>query len=332
MTLLKILFLEDRPEDVELTLFELRLAGYNADWKRVDTQKDYVASLDPALDLILADYSLPQFTALNALHLLQERQLDIPFIVVTGSIEEAAIECMKQGASDYLLKDRLGRLGPAIESALQQKRLRAEKRQAEEALQRAHRNLAEAYEETLRGWSKAMDLHDHELEGHSERVTAMTLKLAAAMGMPEEQIKYIQRGALLHDIGKIAVPDAILQKPGPLSEEDWVIMRKHPLYALEMLAAISYLRPSLDIPYAHHERWDGSGYPRGLKGEEIPLAARIFAIIDVWDALLYARVYHPAWEIPKLKEYILSQSGRQFDPRVVEKFFELLNRGEFDRK
>jgi PAS domain S-box-containing protein len=565
---LRVLFLEDRPEDAELALFTLQSAGFDCIWQRVDTQVAYRAALDTPLDIILADYDLPQYNALQALRLLQERHLDIPFVVVTGSLEEVAIECMKAGASDYLLKDRLGRLAPAVERALHEKQLRDEKRQAEESLREsesrfrllaenatdlisrhtpeghylyvspasktllgyepeemlghstydfmhsedmpnfirshaavlaqpttptviyrlrakdgryiwfesvaraifepqtqsvveihvasrdisqrkrmedelrdseqrlhtvvtnvpivlfaidrqgiftfsdgkglellgllpgqvvgqsvydvyrdfpdiirdirlalagqvftnpaevgpiyfevwysplrdatnqiigaigvaaditerrkaevelhlAHRNLAEAYDATIKGWSRAMDLRDRETEGHSERVATITLQLACAMGIPDEALIHVQRGALLHDMGKMAIPDAILHKPGALDSEEWKIMRKHPQYAVDMLSPIEYLRPALVIPYCHHEKWDGSGYPRGLKGEEIPLEARVFAIADVWDALAYDRVYRPAWPPEKLFPYIQEEAGKHFDPRVVETFLHL---------
>ena len=156
-----------------------------------------------------------------------------------------------------------------------------ERKYAEKALQDAHQHLQEAYERTIEGWVRALDLRDRETEGHTQRVTSLTVKAARALGMNDEELIHIQRGALLHDMGKMAIPDDILQKPGPLNETEWKKMRKHPEYAYDMLSPIKYLHPALDIPYCHHERWDGSGYPRGLKGEEIPLVARLFAIVDV---------------------------------------------------
>jgi HD-GYP domain-containing protein (c-di-GMP phosphodiesterase class II) len=143
------------------------------------------------------------------------------------------------------------------------------------------------------------------------------------MGIPDERLIHIQRGALLHDMGKMAIPDAILHKPGPLDENEWAIMRKHPEYAVDMLEPVEYLRPALTIPLCHHERWDGTGYPRGLKGEAIPLEARIFTIVDVWDALAYDRVYRPAWPRQQLIPYIQAEAGQHFDPRVVEMFMKL---------
>jgi PAS domain S-box-containing protein len=456
---LKLLLLEDRPADAELLLFELQDAGYDADWQRVDSETDYIAALETNPDVILADFSLPQFTALRALNLLKERQLDIPFIVVTGTIsEEVAVDCMKQGATDYLLKDRLSRLGQAIDRALEQKQLKDEKNSSEEALRtseirfrslvqnlsdiitvhtdksiityespsasrilgyppgylvgkeplslthpddrdqvmkfimtlisgesteiaieyrfrhakghwiylesaasnllgthevngivltsrdvterklaeeqlhEAHLELADAYDATIEGWSRALDLRDKETEGHTKRVTEMTIILARAMGLFGEELIHIRRGALLHDIGKMGIPDDILLKPGPLSSEEWDEMKKHPFYAYEMLYPIAYLRPALDIPIGHHEKWDGTGYPKKLKGEKIPLAARIFTVIDVWDALCSDRPYRKGSDFGEVINYIKEHSGVSFDPKVVSVFLDLIDKGEFGEK
>jgi len=193
-----------------------------------------------------------------------------------------------------------------------------------ENLQSANNELIKAYDATIEGWSRALDLRDEETEGHSQRVTKMTLRLAREMGVRSEEMVNIQRGALLHDIGKMGIPDSILLKPAPLDNEEWKVMRQHPVFAYQLLSPIDYLRPALDIPYCHHEKWDGSGYPRGLKGEQIPLAARIFAVVDVWDALSSVRPYRDAWEKKRIIDYITSQAGLHFDPRVVEAFLWLL--------
>lgn len=193
-------------------------------------------------------------------------------------------------------------------------------------LQRSNLELAVAYDATIEGWSRAMDLRDEETEGHTQRVTEKALLLAQALGMSGEELLHLRRGALLHDIGKIGVPDHILLKSAPLTEEEWAIMRKHPLFAYEMLRPISYLRASLDIPYCHHEKWDGTGYPQGLKGEQIPLAARIFAVVDAFDALTSDRPYRKAWTKQEALNYIREQSGKHFDPQVVEKFLELFGK------
>ncbi len=182
--------------------------------------------------------------------------------------------------------------------------------------------LTSAYDTTIEGWSRAMDLRDKETEGHTQRVAEMTLSIACELGVKDEELVHIRRGALLHDMGKMGIPDSILLKPGPLTEEEWKIMKKHPVYAHQMLYPIDYLRPALDIPYCHHEKWDGSGYPRGLVGKEIPLSARIFAVVDVWDALISDRPYRPAWPEEKVLEYIRSNVGIHFDPEVVKVFLE----------
>jgi PAS domain S-box-containing protein len=195
-----------------------------------------------------------------------------------------------------------------------------------ENLQRSNLDLTFAYDATIQGWSNALDMRDKETEGHSQRVTELTVNLAIAMGVRDVEIEHIRRGALLHDIGKLGIPDAILLKPAVLTEEEWEIMRRHPLYAYDLLSPIEYLRPALDIPYCHHEKWDGSGYPRGLAGEQIPLAARIFAVADVWDALTSDRPYRPAWSKAQALEYIRSQAGKQFDPAVVEVFLTMQNK------
>jgi putative nucleotidyltransferase with HDIG domain len=193
-----------------------------------------------------------------------------------------------------------------------------------ENLQGSNSELMLAYDETIEGWSRAMDLRDKETEGHTQRVTELTLRLAASMGLGAEEQAHIRRGALLHDIGKMGVPDDILRKPGALSEEEWVIMRQHPQLAYDMLVPIIYLRPAIDIPYCHHEKWDGTGYPRGLKDMQIPLAARIFAVVDVWDALSSDRPYQKAWPEDKVRQYIREQAGIHFDPHIVEIFLKMV--------
>ncbi len=189
-----------------------------------------------------------------------------------------------------------------------------------------HAELTEAYDTTLEGWSRALDLRDRETEGHAKRVTEMTVLLARTLGVNEAELVHLRRGALLHDIGKMGVPDEILRKQGPLNEEEWVIMRKHPVYAYELLKPVAFLRPALDIPYYHHECWDGSGYPHGLKGEKIPKAARIFTLLDVWDALRSNRPYSLAWSEQAALDYIRSQRGVRFDPEVVDAFMTIFEK------
>jgi len=192
-----------------------------------------------------------------------------------------------------------------------------------EELQRSNIELMQAYDATIEGWSRALDLRDRETEGHTQRVAEMTVQLARLVGVRDADLVHIRRGALLHDIGKMGIPDQILLKVGPLTDEEMAIMHKHPQYAYEMLSPIAYLRPALDIPYCHHEKWDGSGYPRGLKGTEIPLAARLFTVVDVWDALTSNRTYRAAWSPDTVRAHIIANSGKHFDPEIAAVFLDL---------
>jgi putative nucleotidyltransferase with HDIG domain len=187
-------------------------------------------------------------------------------------------------------------------------------------LQHVNMNLVHAYDSTLEGWSRAMDLRDRETEGHTQRVTDLALTLAREVGVNADDLVHLRRGAMLHDIGKMGIPDSILLKPGPLTDDEWRVMRQHPVLAHDLLTPIAYLRRAIDIPYCHHERWDGTGYPRGLRGEEIPLAARIFAVVDVWDALLSDRPYRKAWSVDSARQYIQSLRGAHFDPTIIDVF------------
>jgi putative nucleotidyltransferase with HDIG domain len=322
---LQVIIVEDNPSDAELMILQLEKEGFLFEWKRVETEEEYFSLLDGNCDLILSDWSLPQFSGLRALEILNIKGKDIPFIIISGSIgEEAAIQALHLGAYDYLLKDHTKRLGKAVMNALDQKRLNDEKKTTEEALRKLSYELIEAYEATLEGWSNTLEMREHETAGHSKRVVQKTIKLAQAYGMSQEEIIHIRRGALLHDIGKMGIPDSILLKPGPLDDQEWNIMRQHPVNAYKLLSKIQFLVPALDIPYHHHERWNGEGYPLGLKGSEIPLAARIFAIVDVWDALSHDRPYRKAWPEKQVIEHLKEQSGKHFDPKVVEIFLDMI--------
>jgi len=192
--------------------------------------------------------------------------------------------------------------------------------------ERSNTALIMAYDATIEGWARALELRDRETEGHTQRVTEMTIQLAAAFGLAEQQIVQIRRGAILHDIGKMAIPDHILLKAGPLDPQEWEIMRQHTVIATDLLKPILYLESALDIPQYHHEKWDGTGYPHGLKGEQIPLAARLFAVVDVYDALTADRPYRKAWTHTEAVDHIHFETGKHFDPKVVEIFLQMLNR------
>jgi HD-GYP domain-containing protein (c-di-GMP phosphodiesterase class II) len=195
-------------------------------------------------------------------------------------------------------------------------------------LQHSNLQLALAYDATIEGLSRALDLRDKETEGHTQRVAELTAQLARTMGMNDAELVHVRRGSLLHDMGKMGIPDSILLKTDQLTDEEWSIMHCHPQYAFDMFSPIEYLRPALDIPYCHHEKWDGTGYPRGLKGNEIPLPARLFAIVDVWDALTRERPYRQAWSKEKALAHIRKQAGKHFDPHVVEIFLNILHEQE----
>jgi HD domain-containing protein/GAF domain-containing protein len=217
----------------------------------------------------------------------------------------------------------LAALARQVTAQLELRRAASDQSAITDKAARAASALSTAYDATLESMARALDMRDREAEGHLVRVADSTVKLAAAMGMPEAELANVRRGALLHDIGKMGIPDGILLKPGALNEEEWAVMRLHPVYAHEMLSPIQMLLPALDIPYGHHERWNGEGYPRRLKGEQIPLAARIFAVIDVWDALRSDRPYRTGWLEDRARDFISQRSGTDFDPAVVDAFLKM---------
>jgi putative two-component system response regulator len=278
-------------------------------------------------DVILLDVMMPGMTGFEVCqHIRNDPEIaEIPIVMLTAlDDQDSLLTALKAGADDFISKPfdryelRARLLG--ITRLNRYKKIIQERTK----LQEANARLLAAYEATIETLSQAMDLRDRETEGHSRRVAELTIKLAQASGMSEEETVHLRRGALLHDIGKLGIPDSILHKPDRLTNEEWVIMRRHPQFAYNMLYPIEYLRPALDIPYNHHEKWDGTGYPRGLRGKDIPLAARLFAIIDVWDALTSDRPYRPAWSRQEARTYIRDQSGRHFDPQVVDLFFKVI--------
>ena len=278
-------------------------------------------------DVILLDVMMPGTTGFEVCQRIRSdpQIAEIPIIILTALDDrESLLNALKAGADDFISKpfDRYelrARLLGITRLNRYQKLL-----QERAKLREANAQLLNAYEATIEGLSHALDLRDRETEGHSRRVTEVTVKLAQALNFSEEEILHIRRGALLHDIGKIGIPDSILHKPDSLSEDEWTSMRKHPQFAYDMLSPIEYLRPALAIPYSHHEKWDGTGYPRGLKGEGIPMSARLFAIADVWDAVTSDRPYRAAWTEEQATAYIREQTGKHFDPQVVDLFFKVM--------
>jgi putative two-component system response regulator len=278
-------------------------------------------------DVILLDVMMPGMTGFEVCERIRSdpQVAEIPIIILTALDDrESLLTGLKAGADDFISKpfDRFELRARLIGIT----RLNRYHKLLDERgkLQEAHERLLAAYDATIEGWSHAMDLRDRETEGHSRRVTDLTLKLAQAFGIQGNDLINMRHGALLHDMGKLGIPDAVLQKPDKLTDAEWVVMRKHPQLAYEMLYPVEYLRPALEIPYCHHEKWDGSGYPRGLKGEEIPMAARLFAIVDVWDAVTSDRPYRPAWSKEQALDYIREQSGKHFDPQIVDLFFKVV--------
>ena len=279
-------------------------------------------------DLILLDVMMPTMDGFEVCGRLRADPVlaKVPVVMVTAlDDKKARLRGIEAGADDFLTKpiNKL-ELKARVKTIIKLNRyhqLLIDQAQ----LERAHVDLTESYDKTIEGWSRALELRDKETEGHTQRVTEMTMRLAQAMRLSEAELIHIRRGALLHDIGKMGVPDSVLLKPGPLTDTEWKIMRQHPVYAYEMLSPIPYLQPALDIPYCHHEKWDGSGYPRGLKGEKIPLAARIFSVVDVWDALRSDRPYRAAWPEDKVLAHIQQDAGFHFDPQVTQVFLGMKN-------
>ena len=280
-------------------------------------------------DLILLDVMMPGMTGYEVCERIREDKsiAEIPIIILTALDDhKSMLMALKSGADDFLSKpfDRheLRARVAGIMRVNRYKKLVDERTKLEDA----HVELIAAYDSTVLGWSKAMDLRDRETEGHSQRVTDLSVKIAKIIGVEEHELTHMRRGAFLHDMGKLGIPDSVLHKEGKLTEEEWDIMKTHPTIASDMLSAIEYLLPALDIPYCHHEKWDGSGYPRGLEGTAIPLVARIFAVVDVWDALRSDRPYRKAWSKEKTLKHIREGSGKHFDPQIVKIFMELITK------
>lgn len=315
---LRVLLVEDSGTDEELIIRELK-RSFEVVYQRVSTESALDIALDEQVwDIVICDYIIPSLPARKVLTRIRETGKDIPFIVISGVVDEAiAIEILTAGAHDFIGKSKLSRLTLAI---------RREMRAAGARMK--HRiEIEESYQRTIEAWGKALELRDHFTSGHTLRVTDLTLRLARRMDVAKTAFSDMHRGALLHDIGKMGIPDLVLLKPDALSPEEKTIMQMHPTLAYEMLLPIPFLRGAIHIPYCHHEHWDGSGYPRGLAGRDIPMEARIFTVVDVYDALTSDRPYRKSWTTARALEYIREGRRTLFEPAVVDSFISMLLEG-----
>lgn len=309
---------------------ERHLAGENV---IVDIAHDAIEGIVRAEktmpDLLLVDIANSSVDMYGIVYSIRKNVYitELPIVMVTGLAEvEMRIKAFEAGADDVIQKPyHQAELKAIVRNVMKLNRFRKLAEQRNQ-IQRVLQHVESAYDATIEGWMKALDLRDQETEGHSVRVADLTVMLARVMGVHEDHLANIRRGALLHDIGKLAIPDSILKKPGALTPEERLMVNKHPMFAHEMLYGIEYLRPCLEIPVYHHEKWDGTGYPFHLKGEQIPFSARLFSVIDVWDALSFDRPYRKALAQGEVRDYIRSECGKHFDPAVCDAFLSLLER------
>jgi response regulator RpfG family c-di-GMP phosphodiesterase len=332
----RILVVDDEEPIREIVASMLGTAGYAC--KQAGSGMEALAVLTSGEDfeLMLSDLMMADLDGIGLLERTKEKYPDMPVVMVTAVHDiSVALAAIRNGAYDYLLKPfEREQLLNTVSRALENRRLKVENRNYQtnleslvkartEQVQATLRELERSYDMTLEALGDALDMKDSETEGHSRRVTAYTIVIARAMGLPPEQIPTIARGAFLHDIGKLAIPDAILCKPSKLTTEEMAIMKEHCFKGYQIVKKIPFLVDACEIVYSHQERYDGTGYPRGLKGEEIPLGARIFSVADTLDAMTVNRVYRPAQSYQAAREEIVRWSGRQFDPDVVKAFVEI---------
>lgn len=332
----RILVVDDEEPIREIVASMLGTAGYVC--KEAGSGMEALAILTSGeeFELMLSDLMMADLDGIGLLERTKERYPDMPVVMVTAVHDiSVALAAIRNGAYDYLLKPfEREQLLNTVSRALENRRLKVENRTYQtnleslvkartDQLQAAIQNLERSYDITLEALGDALDLKDAETEGHSKRVTAFTIAIAKNMGLPREQIAVIARGAFLHDFGKMAIPDAILRKPGKLTKDEMDIMQEHAYLGYQMLKKIPFLAEASEIVYTHQEKFDGSGYPRRLKGEQIPLGARIFSVADTLDAITSDRPYRPAQSLSAAREEIKKWSGRQFDPEVVRVFLEM---------
>jgi putative nucleotidyltransferase with HDIG domain len=332
----RILVVDDEEPIREIVAQMLTTAGYRCKEAASGMEALAVLTSGEEFELMLSDLMMADLDGIGLLERTKEKYPDMPVVMVTAVHDiSVALAAIRNGAYDYLLKPfEREQLLNTVSRALENRRLKVENRTYQtnleslvkartDQLQAAIANLERSYDITLEALGDALDLKDAETEGHSKRVTAFTIAIAKNMGLPREQIAVIARGAFLHDFGKMAIPDAILRKPGKLTKEEMDIMREHAYLGYQMLKKIPFLAEASEIVYTHQERWDGTGYPRSLRGEEIPLGARIFSIADTLDAITSDRPYRPAQSLGAARAEIIKWSGRQFDPEIVKVFLEM---------
>jgi putative nucleotidyltransferase with HDIG domain len=335
----RILIVDDELAVREVMYEGLRMAGY--DCTTASNAAEALQRLeDERFALVLSDIEMPGGSGTELLRVIRERYADLDVIMITAIVDiDVALRAIRNGASDYLTKPfNLEQVKITVERTLEKRHLLQENREYQQLLEakveertreltvkntevrKLLEQLQETYQATLEALVQALDLRDTETQGHSLRVVEFTSEIAVALGIGEPEMTEIRRGALLHDIGKIGIPDAILRKPAKLTEEEWKVMRLHPELGHQMLAGIRFLEKPRDIVISHQERYDGTGYPRGLKGDQIPLGARIFAVADTFDAMTSTRPYRAGLPYDVARQEIIEWSGRQFDPAIVRAF------------
>ena len=332
----RILVVDDEDMIREVICSILGQAGFECRQLTSGTEALATLGADHDYSLVLSDVIMQGMDGLTLLARIRQQHPDIPVVMVTAVHDiSVALAAIRNGAYDYLLKPfEREQLLAMVRRALENRRLKLENLAYQtkleslvsartDLLRQALTDLERSYDITLEALGDALDLKDAETEGHSKRVTAFTIAIARAMGLPQDKIRVIARGAFLHDVGKMAIPDAILRKPGRLTEEEQVIMRQHAQLGYYMLRKIPFLHEGAEIVYCHQERFDGSGYPRGLKNDQIPLGARIFAIADTFDAMTSDRPYRAAQSISSGRREIQRQAGKQFDPEIVDVFLSI---------
>ena len=317
---LRILYLEDNPVDAEIVERELKKTGLDFSILHVASKDEYREALEEAApDIILSDYLLPDFDGVSALVWAVEMHPDVPFIYVSGAIdEELAIKAIKGGAADYVYKNRLSKLSTAVPRALAEAREKAERRLAEKRLRSALDWIRKQQAQTIAALASVTVIGDPYTSGHQQRMASLACAIAEEIGLDQDDVDGIRVAGTLHDIGKIAVPAEILAKPRKLNELEFGLVKMHPETSYEILREIEFQWPVAEMVYEHHERYDGTGYPRGLKGDEILPEARVMAVADVLEAMISHRPYRPAHELEAALEEVESGSGTLYDPEVCD--------------